>query len=87
MVERSMWKYQTPRYYRAMCMELGHFSQTFYLVSTWLGLGAFFVGALREEPVEKEVGLDWTREIVLGANGAGAADLGARAAGPVRPHR
>lgn len=85
-IERSMWKYQTPRYYRAMCMELGHFSQTFYLVSAWLGPGAFFVGALREESVEKKLGLDWTTELVLGANGVGAADLKTRAAGPVRLH-
>lgn len=85
-IERSMWKYQTPRYYRAMCMELGHTSQAFYLVSAWLGLGAFFVGALREEPVEKELGIDWTKELILGANGAGVADLNTRAAGPTRLH-
>lgn len=56
-------------------------SQTFYLVSAWLGLGA-----LREESLEKELGLDWTEEIVLGANGAGATDSKSRAAGTFRPH-
>jgi SagB-type dehydrogenase family enzyme len=85
-VGRIMWKYQSPRAYRVMFIDLGHVSQTFYLTSAWLGLGAFFVGALREETVEKALGLDWTEEIVLGANGVGYARSEARAAGPLRPH-
>lgn len=85
-IDRPRWKYQSPRIYRAMCMDLGHLSQTFYLVSAWLGLGAFFIGALREESVENELGLDWTEEIVLGANGVGVANSQARAEGALRPH-
>ncbi len=86
-IDRPRWKYQSPRIYRAMCMDLGHLSQTFYLVAAWLGLGAFFIGALREESVEGELNLDWTEEIVLGANGVGAAkNSQVRAEGPIRPH-
>lgn len=70
-IERSTWKYQSPRVYRVLCMDLGHLSQTFFLLATWLNLDAFFVGALREEPVERRLGLDWSREIVLGASGVG----------------
>jgi len=85
-MERPRWKYPSPRVYRDVCIDLGHLSQTFYLVSAWLGLGAFFTGALREEPVEKELGVDWTEEIVLGASGVGVALSEARAVGRLRAH-
>jgi SagB-type dehydrogenase family enzyme len=70
-VEREMWKYETARAYRVLMMDLGHLSQTFYLVAAWLGLGAFFTGALRDQLVEEVLGLDWTEELILGASGAG----------------
>jgi SagB-type dehydrogenase family enzyme len=70
-VEREMWKYETARAYRVLMMDLGHLSQTFYLVAAWLGLGAFFTGALRDQLVEEALGVDWTEELVLGASGAG----------------
>lgn len=84
-VERSMWKYPTPRAYRVVMMDLGHLSQTFFLVAAWLGLGAFFVGALREELIENALGLDWTKEIVLGASGVGVSTSEVRAQGPLEP--
>jgi SagB-type dehydrogenase family enzyme len=86
LVERPRWKYPSPRVYRDICIDLGHLSQTFYLVSAWLGLGAFFTGALRDEALEGELGLNWTEEVVLGANGAGLPLSMARAEGPVRAH-
>lgn len=72
-IERPMWKYPTPRLYRFMMTDLGHLSQSFYLLTTWLNLNAFFVGALREQVIEEELHIDWTREIVLGASGLGLA--------------
>lgn len=72
-IERPMWKYPTPRLYRFIMTDLGHLSQSFYLLATWLNLNAFFVGALREQAVEAELGVDWTQEIVLGASGLGLA--------------
>lgn len=72
-IERPMWKYPTPRLYRFIMTDLGHLSQSFYLLATRLDLNAFFVGALREQAVEEELGVDWTREIVLGASGLGLA--------------
>lgn len=72
-IERPMWKYPTPRLYRFIMTDLGHLSQSFHLLATWQNLAAFFVGALREQAVEEELGVDWTREIVLGASGLGLA--------------
>lgn len=72
-IERPMWKYPTPRLYRFIMTDLGHLSQSFYLLATRLDLNAFFVGALREQAVEEELGVDWTREIVLCASGLGLA--------------
>lgn len=70
-IERSLWKYESPRTYRVIMMDLGHLSQTFYLVASWLGLGAFFTGHLKDELVEKELNLDKNKEIVLGVSGLG----------------
>jgi SagB-type dehydrogenase family enzyme len=72
-IERPMRKYPTPRLYRFMMTDLGNMSQSFYLLTTWLNLNAFFVGALREQVIEEELRIDWTREIVLGASGLGLA--------------
>src|SRR5699024_12644784 len=52
-------------------MDVGHLSQTFYLVSNWMNLGAFFVGALRDEVVENFLGINPYQEIVIGASGIG----------------
>lgn len=78
-IERQMWKYETARAYRGILMDLGHLSQTFYLVATWLGLGAFFTAAVRDEAVEESLQLDWTKEMVLGVSGLGTLASGARA--------
>ncbi|MFJ9292095.1 SagB/ThcOx family dehydrogenase [Bacillus halotolerans] len=70
-IERSMWKYQSPRTYRVVMMDMGHLSQTCFLVSGWLGLGAFFSGYLNDETVEEELKIDSNKEIVLGVSGIG----------------
>ncbi|MFD5187531.1 SagB family peptide dehydrogenase [Streptomyces sp. NPDC058357] len=70
-LERTAWKYRTGRTYRTLFMELGHFSQTAYLVGTALGLGVFFTAATRDGAVEEALGLDWTTEILVGLNGIG----------------
>ncbi|MGQ4388488.1 SagB/ThcOx family dehydrogenase [Streptomyces sp. SAS_270] len=70
-LERTAWKYRTGRVYRTLFMELGHFSQTAYLVGTALGLGMLFTAATRDAAIEDALGLDWTKEILLGLNGVG----------------
>ncbi len=79
-LDRVAWKYRMPRTYRTLFMELGHFSQTTYLVGTALDLGVFFTAATRDAAVEEALGLDWRTEILLGVNGIGvpAADEAAR---------
>ena len=70
-LDRTVWKYPTGRAYRALHLDLGHTSQTAYLVATALDLGVFFTAATRDESVEAALGLDWTREIFLGVSGFG----------------
>ncbi|MBF0706622.1 SagB family peptide dehydrogenase (plasmid) [Alkalihalobacillus hwajinpoensis] len=71
-IEREVWKYSVPKAYRALYMDLGHLSQTLYLVASYLQLGCFYTAALRDELVEEKLKLDWTNEVVIGASGIGA---------------
>jgi len=70
-LERVMWKYPTPKSYRVILMDLGHLSQTLYLVSSAMDLGCFFTAALREESLEKKLGIDNSQEVILAASGIG----------------
>jgi SagB-type dehydrogenase family enzyme len=70
-LNRVAWKYPSSRAYRTILLDLGHVSQTAYLVATALRLGAFFTGATRDESVERALALDWTSEIFLGVGGFG----------------
>jgi SagB-type dehydrogenase family enzyme len=70
-LDRLAWKYRTGGAYRSLYTELGHFSQTAYLVGTALGLGMCFTAATRDEAIEDTLGLEWTREILLGVTGVG----------------
>ena len=70
-VARTAWKYRVPRVYRAFLLDAGHLSQSFLLVATALGLGAFCIGILRDNLIEKELNLDGISETVLFAVGVG----------------
>jgi SagB-type dehydrogenase family enzyme len=69
---RVMWRYRSSRAYRVVLLEAGHFCQTFCLVATWLGLAPFCTAALRDEEIEKKLGLDGVTETVLYAAGVGS---------------
>ena len=71
---RSMWKYNTLRAYRALMMDVGHLSQTAFLVTTAMGLGATYTAALRDEVLEDIYGLDGRKDVVLGATVIGVPD-------------
>jgi SagB-type dehydrogenase family enzyme len=75
-LERTAWKYRTGRVYRTLFMELGHVSQTAYLVGTALGLGMLFTAATRDAAIEDVLGLEWDKEILLGLNAAGTPTTG-----------
>jgi SagB-type dehydrogenase family enzyme len=70
-VSRTAWKYRIPRVYRAFLLDAGHLSQSFLLVSTALGLGAFCIGIISDLTIEKELGIDGVNEAVLFAVGVG----------------
>lgn len=70
-LERIRWKYDTARTYRMLQMDVGHLSQTGYLVAAAMGVGAGFSAALRDELIERELGIDPNAEIVLGLTALG----------------
>jgi SagB-type dehydrogenase family enzyme len=71
---RTAWKYDMGRVYRALMLDVGHLSQTVYLLATALGLRTTFTAALRDELVERFLDRDPIREIVVGASVIGAGD-------------
>lgn len=69
---RNHWKYrQQSRTYGVMLMDAGHLSQTFYLMATQLGLGAFFSGAVDSRVIEDRLGLDPQEHGLIGICGCG----------------
>jgi SagB-type dehydrogenase family enzyme len=67
-LERSTWKYSTPRTYRMLHLDVGHLSQTFYLLAGALGLGLTFTAAIRDEKLEELLGIDSAHELVMGCS-------------------
>ncbi len=70
-VARTAWKYRVPRVYRAFLLDAGHLSQSFLLIGTALGLGAFSIGIVRDNLIEKELDLDGISETVIFVVGVG----------------
>ena len=69
--ERTRWRYNGPRAYRAVLLEAGHVCQTFCLTATWLGLAPFCSMALADTAIEKALGIDGVSESLLYAAGVG----------------
>lgn len=67
-LERSTWKYSTPRTYRTLHVDVGHLSQTCYLLAAALGLGITFTAAIRDELLEDLLGIDAAHELVMGCS-------------------
>jgi SagB-type dehydrogenase family enzyme len=92
--ERTHWKYEFARAYRAVLLEAGHVCQTFLLSATARGLAPFCTMAVDDRRVETLLGLDGIGEAVLYATGAGTrprararADLPGAGRADVRRHR
>jgi putative peptide maturation dehydrogenase len=69
---RSYWKYRaSEKAYAAILMDAAHLSQTLYLVSAELGLGAFVTLAVNGRDVEARLGLDGVAEGVIAMAGLG----------------
>jgi SagB-type dehydrogenase family enzyme len=65
---RSAWKYTTPRTYRTLHQDVGHLSQTVYLLAAALGLGVTFTAAVQDEKLEDLLGIDSAYELVMGCS-------------------
>jgi SagB-type dehydrogenase family enzyme len=74
--ERTRWRYEGPRAYRAVLIEAGHVCQTFCLTATWLGLAPFCSMALADTAIESMLGVDGVGESVLYAAGVGSRPAG-----------
>lgn len=68
---RSFWKYKDPRAYAVLLMDAAHLSQTLYLLSAELGLGAFVSAAVNAANIEERLGLDTFDQGVLAVCGFG----------------
>ena len=69
---RSFWKYRRhQKAYGALLMDAAHLSQTLYLVSTQLGLGAFVTYAVNGANIEDALRLDGVSEGALAVCGCG----------------
>lgn len=74
-LDRHHWKYRRhPKAYKAVLLDSGHLSQTFYLLAAERGLGAFYTAAINDVDVAALLKLRPQQEIAVGANGVGVAD-------------
>jgi putative peptide maturation dehydrogenase len=73
-VERNFWKYRNHlKALKAIVLDGGHLSQTFYLLSTEAGLAAFITAAVNDVDIERALGLDHLRDAVIAVCGCGPA--------------
>lgn len=76
-VARNFWKYRNhAKAYRALDLDAGHLSQTFYLLAAEAGMPAFVTAAINEPVLEQALGLDPLCDAVLAVCGCGAAGAG-----------
>ena len=77
-VERNFWKYRNHhKAYRALLLDAGHLSQSWYMLATEAGMPAFITAAINEIDLERAFGLDPLRDAVIAVCGCGPAS-GAR---------
>ena len=69
---RTVWKYRSPRAYRAILIEAGHLAQTFCLAATALDLASFTTMAFHESAIEDDLGLDGVSQSVMYVTGVGS---------------
>ena len=73
-LERSFWKYRNhQKVYRALSLDAGHLSQTFYLLAAEAGLPAFITAAINDVDIERVLELDHLRHAVIAVCGCGPA--------------
>jgi putative peptide maturation dehydrogenase len=78
-LERTFWKYRNhQKAYRALSLDAGHLSQTFYLLATEAGMPAFITAAINDVDIERMLELDHLRHAVIAVCGCGPASAGER---------
>jgi putative peptide maturation dehydrogenase len=71
-VARNFWKYRNhSKAYRAVVLDAGHLSQTFYMLATEAGMPAFITAAVNEATIEQAFGLDPLGDAVVAVVGCG----------------
>ncbi|MDA8017773.1 MAG: SagB family peptide dehydrogenase [Thermoanaerobaculia bacterium] len=71
-LDRNFWKYRSrSRTYAVLHQDAGHLGQSFYLIATKLGLGAFYSAAVAGSVTSRILGIDENREAPLGLCGCG----------------
>lgn len=76
---RNFWKYRNhAKAHRAIVLDAGHLSQTFYLLAAEAGLPAFITAAVNEVDIERAFGLDPQRDGVIAVCGCGIATTNTR---------
>ena len=72
---RNFWKYpKDVSAYGDILLDAGHLSQTFYLVCTELGFGAFFTAVINSIQIEEILGLYAVSEGAVAISGCGRAE-------------
>ncbi len=69
--DRVFWKYASADAYRLFFLDAGHLAQTFVLLATAAGLGAFTTAAMSERRIEKALAIDGIHEFPVYLCGAG----------------
>lgn len=70
--DRHHWKYRShAKAYKALLMDSAHLSQTFYLLATELGRGAFYTAAINDADLAQHLDLDPLLAAPVGINGIG----------------
>lgn len=72
--DRSYWKYRSSKAYSIFLLDAGHLGQTFCLLATAHGLGAFTTAAIQHTRAETLIGLDGVMEFPVYVCGAGVAN-------------
>lgn len=73
-VARNFWKYRNhPKAYKAVTLDAGHLSQTFYLLATEAGMPAFITAAVNDVDIERALKLDHLSDAVIAVCGCGPA--------------
>lgn len=74
---RNFWKYRNhAKAHRALLLDAGHLSQTFYLLATEAGMAGFVTAAINEVELEQALGLDPLADLVVAVCGCGPAGAG-----------